>query len=237
MGLAAGIRAGTLFGQTIKSNYEKGKEEDIQGTLFKAYSDLQQDSQILDEEGNQITQAATDFAGMSGDEITNSMLRQVTQSGGKIDDQTYQIAYQMGNMFQENKDKVSLFQQKQQNLQLRGANLQNTMFNRDRAEARRQERFRLQKEGKYNPSGKKTTTADKPTTLMKNDKYLESKHGKEFAKSYLTKSNSRSGGDSIFDEPEETKETKAPQTKKFRNKKTGNIDTFELKDGKYVKIN
>ena len=251
MGFGQGFTQGVQGGIRLSNAYKAKKEKEIENQLFKTYAELQQDRQMVDEEGNQIVQEAMDFSNMSGDEITNSILREVSTAGGKIDDQTYGIAYKMGSLFQEKKDKAALFQQKERSLDLREESLHTSIFTRSNAEERRREKYELQKQGKWNPSGKKGSNVDGYDVPLGEDgkpdyksikvgsklfKDLSSDGKNEVRKAHglkgsYTPPKSRGGG-SIFDD-EPTSET---QTKKFRNKKTGDIDTFEKVDGKWIKI-
>ena len=114
MGFAAGFRAGNSIVGDWVDTYKQGKEEQITNKLFKAGMELQQEGEQVDAEGNKIAREALDFANMSGDQITNSMLEYIAANGGKVDDQTYRIAYKEGNLFQQKKQEVELYNEKKQ---------------------------------------------------------------------------------------------------------------------------
>ena len=132
MSFATGLASGTAAGKSWINSYKDAKEESITNQLFKAGMELQQEGEQIDAEGNKIKRDAMNFANMSGDQITNSMLQQITANGGKIDDQTYRIAYQVGNLFQEKKQEVSLFNEKKRLYDAKVSNVYNTINNRNR---------------------------------------------------------------------------------------------------------
>ncbi len=314
MSFSSGLRAGASVGRQWVTDYKQNKQDEIENQLFKAGMELQQDRMVTDAEGEQMQAEAMQFASMTGDEITNSMLAQVTASGGKIDDQTYKIAYGVGSLFKEKKNQYEMHEAKLATQEMREQNLRNTVFNRNARNARNVEKHTAQKNGTWNPSGtsgggsgRRTVTGGgsidssgnaRPPTKeeskiddymnkfestarrmnikqkkgggysVKSIERIEAQMDKTFPsvtgtakpkgvdKKFLTtdyKNYKLRGQDPEYDEYMEKKkdrenkstgslaeeygveEDNAPKTKKFKNSKTGKIDTFVMKNGKWTK--
>lgn len=258
MGLSEGLRAGVLFGGTIRDNYRENQKEEASGSILQAYEEMQREREIVDAEGRKLTQEAVDFSQMNGDEIMSTVLNGVKQRGGEINDQTYMIAYELGNTFQEQKDKRLINEAKQDYIGLQQQNLENTIFNRNSANARREEQFELSKSGRWKPSGQKRTLTkpdgyDVPVDEAGATDYKKIRVGSKLfnaldpdSKNEVRKSHglkgsytpargsSDSSGASIFDNPPED-ETPAPSAKPSAKPKRTSVGNSPkgIKNGKY----
>lgn len=133
MSFSSAFGTGARVAQSWVNDYKKNKEEEITNQLFKAKQDMSQERQIRNAEGEMMTQQAVDFSKMSGDQISTAILNEVRAGGGKIDDQTYTIAYKMGTLFQGVKDKTMEHEAKLSLLDARERNLNNMIFNRNKS--------------------------------------------------------------------------------------------------------
>ena len=132
MGFASGLRAGSSTGKEWVNNYKNAKTERISNELFKVGHNLQQEGEEINAEGEAIKTAGMDFLSMSQGDIANAMMEQVVANGGKIDDQTYKLAYATGGMFQQVKQKGEEYANKKSIFDAKMNNYQSILSNRNR---------------------------------------------------------------------------------------------------------
>jgi len=152
---SSGFSAGAKVGNSWVDNYKQAKTESIENKLFKVGQELQQERSFINAEGEQIQQDAVDFSNLSGDQITNKMMEAIVMQGGNVDDQTYKVAYQVGNLFQEQKNRYALFQDRQAINDAKLANYGSLISNRSHLQGIRQKKY---------DDGERTVTGGYETT-------------------------------------------------------------------------
>lgn len=176
-GFSQGMYAGSSVMQRGMDNYEERNNQELKGQLFGAAMGLDQEGAAVADAENTRANVLGMIENASLGDITNAIVGNYKANGGKINDKTYEMAFQMAGTLFGAKEKEIEFQQGKELFGQKKRLFEKQMQNYDSMISNR---------GKSNG-----LFGGKPTSLMKNYNYILETQGEEAAQRYLK---SKSGG-------------------------------------------
>lgn len=182
------MAAGSAVAQRGMDNYEKRQDQETKSQLFGAAMGLQQEGADLAAVEGERANVMGMLENASIGDITNAIVGNFKANGGKIDDKTYEMAFQMAGTLFGAKEKEVAFQQGKEVHEQKKTLFGKQMENYDSLIGHRNASGGG---GYYDEDGNYVGGSGKPTSLMKDYNYIKKTKGQEAADRYL---NSKSGG-------------------------------------------
>ena len=202
-----GFSRGLMGGYALGERYNNRQQEKQQGKLFEAAyapaaeQELQQEGQMLNEQGQQRQNIMGMMANATQGDITKAIVDNYVAGGGKINEHTYKLASGVAStlfgatqMEKEYQQKSRLFEKKMQNY--------------DSQIARRSQLS----------SGGTQAQKEKRTRLMQNADYIREKYGEKAAQKYVASNWTAKEFADMDDDtptPEEQPQAKKPSWKDY----------------------
>lgn len=189
-GFAQGMYAGSAVAQRGMDNYEKRQDEELKGQLFGAAMGLDQEGAAVEDAENTRSNVLSMIENASVGDITNAIVGNYKANGGKINDKTYEMAFQMAGTLFGAKEKEVEFQQGKELFNQKKRLFEKQMQNYDSLISHRGKSGGggyYDEDGNYVGGG----YGGKPTSLMKNYDYIKRTKGQEAADRYMK---AQSGG-------------------------------------------
>ena len=114
MSFSSGFVGGAKVGASWVDGYKESRDRDIENELFKYASNMEQEGAGIEQRNAEFGDQVTLFKNSSANDIGNMLVERMVMGGGKVSDDTYRVAFDVGNLlFDANKKGVKLDQDTQ----------------------------------------------------------------------------------------------------------------------------